>query len=92
MNASALKVITTEYSRGAVVKLARSAIDPPIAKYVIERDGTRWLVRRSDRVLRAGRLCTVLVNEEDYAESAEAITAAERACERIRAAARDDGR
>ena len=80
------RVITTEYSRGAVVKLTTDAASAPLAKYVIERDRVSgsWLCRESVIVKRGQLLAAILTDHSTHATAAEAIHTAERECERIR--------
>lgn len=80
------RVITTEYSRGVVVKLTTDAASAPLAKYVIERDRVSgsWLCRESVIVKRGQLLAAILTDHSTHATAAEAIHTAERECERIR--------
>lgn len=87
---TALRIISTEYPRGAVVKLTESPTDQPVAKYVIDRDCNSWKLRRAEQVYNQGKLRWVLVTEDrDFTSVSEAIDTAIRACERIRAARGD---
>lgn len=89
---SNLKVLATEYPRGAVVKLTESQIHEPVAKYVVDRDCNSWKIRRAERVIGTDRkLRWILVTEDrDFVSVESAVETAIRACERIRAA-RGDG-
>lgn len=69
---SALRIYSTRYSRGAIVKLAESlADDKPLAKFILQRHEGRFLVK-------VGSIGLGTFDTED-----EAIECAERECERI---------
>ena len=72
----ALQILHTEYSRGAVVKLAQDSLHPAVAKYVIERH------RGQFRVLNCTHRSPIHVHDAHTLE--EATGYAIRECERIR--------
>lgn len=70
-----LKLYSTRYNRGAVIKLARNLSSTPAAKFIVQRHEGRFELKRGlDKPELVGTFDT----------EAAAIEVAERECERIR--------